>query len=149
MNNIFRIRAVGVLIMLATIAVFGLGVMLLWNALLPGMFGLFALNYWQAVGLLLLSRILFGGFGPGRFMTHVSQGRDERLFRHGNPLREKWMNMTNEERRAFIEREKNFMRFNRGFSRFHNFFEEGAPSGEGDKESDKQNASTKKEENNE
>jgi hypothetical protein len=123
MNEIFKIRATGVLIMLATLAVYGLGVMLLWNALLPGIFGLPALNYLQAAGLLLLSRILFGGFGPGRFMTHVSQGRDERLLRHGNPLREKWMNMTEEERKAFIAKEKDFMYFHRGFSRFHDFFD--------------------------
>jgi hypothetical protein len=132
MNKIFKIRAAGILITLAMLAVFGLGVMLLWNALLPGIFGLSGINYWQAAGLLLLSRILFGGFGPGPFMTHLRQGRDERLFRHGNPLREKWMNMTDEERRAFIGKEKDFMRFHHGFSRFHDFFD-----GDGEKSTGK------------
>lgn len=38
-------------------------VMLLWNWLLPPIFGLPALGFWQALGLLALCRILFGGFG--------------------------------------------------------------------------------------
>jgi hypothetical protein len=108
------------------VAVFGVGVMFLWNALLPGIFGLSVINYWQAAGLLLLSRILFGGFsvfGRELFMPHGGHSRDERLFRHGNPLREKWMNMTDEERKAFIAKEKDFLRFHRGFSRFHDFFD--------------------------
>jgi hypothetical protein len=150
MNKVFKIRSAGILVMLAMLAVFGIGVMLLWNALLPGVFGLPVLNYWQAAGLLLLSRILFGGlggFGGGRFLMRGGYGRDERLFHHGNPLREKWMNMTDDERKAFIKKEKDFMRFHRGFSRFHDFFEE--PSGEDDKESGKQDAPSKREKDNE
>ena len=37
----------------------------LWNALLPGLFGVPQVTFWQALGLLALSRILFGGFGGG------------------------------------------------------------------------------------
>jgi hypothetical protein len=86
--------------MLAMPAVFSLAVMLLWNALFPGIFRLPALNYWQTAGLLLVSWILFGGlggFGGRLFMPRGGYGGDERLFRHGNPLREKWMNMTDKE----------------------------------------------------
>ncbi len=48
-------------------AVIGLGVggyvvMLLWNWLIPVIFGWKAIGFVQAIGLLLLSRILFGGF---------------------------------------------------------------------------------------
>jgi hypothetical protein len=42
---------------------FGEVVRLLWNWLLPPLFGLPAITFWQALGLLLLARILFGGFG--------------------------------------------------------------------------------------
>jgi hypothetical protein len=38
-------------------------VMHLWNWLLPPLFGWRMLTFWQAVGLLLLCRILFGGLG--------------------------------------------------------------------------------------
>jgi hypothetical protein len=44
-------------------------VMWLWNWLLPALFGWKTLTFWQAVGLLALCRILFGGFrlgGPHR-----------------------------------------------------------------------------------
>ncbi len=51
----------------------GLVVMLLWNWLMPDIFGLKRLNYWQAWGLLILCTILFKGFGSGN-----SGGRRER-----------------------------------------------------------------------
>ena len=38
-------------------------VRLLWNWLLPAIFGFPRITFWQALGLLALSRILFGGFG--------------------------------------------------------------------------------------
>jgi len=47
---------------------------------------------------------------------------DEHLFGHGNKLREKWMNMSEEERKEFMEKEKDFFNFNRGFSRFNGRF---------------------------
>lgn len=50
-----------------------LAVMLLWNAILPSLLAVGRLGFWQALGLLLLCRILFGGLrgrgwgghGPG------------------------------------------------------------------------------------
>ena len=38
-------------------------VRLLWNWLLPPLFGWRQITFWQALGLLALCRILFGGFG--------------------------------------------------------------------------------------
>ncbi|GAA4412036.1 hypothetical protein GCM10023187_38580 [Nibrella viscosa] len=43
----------------------GFAVMGLWNTLLPAILGVSAITFWQALGLLVLSRILFGGFGRG------------------------------------------------------------------------------------
>lgn len=39
----------------------GLVVMLLWNAILPALLHVSVIEYWQALGLLVLARILFGG----------------------------------------------------------------------------------------
>lgn len=75
----------------ACIAAFGCAVMLLWNALLPRIAGLPALNFWEAAGLLLLGRLLFGG--PGWPGWHQS---------HKNPFREKWLAMNDEERKEFV-----------------------------------------------
>ena len=47
------------------VAVVGYVTMSLWNILMPYLFHLPLLTYWQALGLLLLSRLLLGGFGRG------------------------------------------------------------------------------------
>ena len=55
----FGILGIGLL------ALFGLVVMLLWNWLMPEIFGLKRLTYWQAWGLLVLCWILFKELGSG------------------------------------------------------------------------------------
>ena len=120
MKNIIKFRFAGIGIMLVTIAAFSVVVMLLWNALMPPLFALPVLNYWQAAGLMLLARLLFGGLvhdmvGHGRM-------RDNRRFDHGNKLREKWMNMSEEERKEFVEKEKEFFKSHQRFSHFHEIF---------------------------
>ena len=124
MRNTIKISFAGIGIMLATCAVFGVAVMLLWNALLPHIFGLPQLNYLQAAGLLILARVLFGGIGGGgrEFAGHRGAGGDERLFNQGSQLREKWMNMSDDERREFIGRERDFFKSYRRFSHFRDFF---------------------------
>jgi hypothetical protein len=42
---------------------FGYIIMSLWNWLMPDIFGLATITYWQAVGLFILAKIIFGGFG--------------------------------------------------------------------------------------
>jgi len=48
---------------LVALGVFGLVTAGLWNALMPAIFGLPSISFWQALGLLVLSRILFGQWG--------------------------------------------------------------------------------------
>jgi hypothetical protein len=43
--------------------VFGIVVMFLWNWLMPAIFGLGEISYWQAFGLVILAKLLFGAFG--------------------------------------------------------------------------------------
>jgi len=125
MKNTIKFRFIGILIMLVTCVLFGVVVMLLWNALLPEIFALPQISYLQAVGLLILARLLFGGIG-GNFRGHAMHRgarRDGYPFRHDNKLREKWMNMSEEERKDFMEKEKDFSNFFHGrFSRFRDSF---------------------------
>jgi hypothetical protein len=121
MRNTIKFRFAGIGIMLVTCAVFGVAVMLLWNALMMPLFALPQINYLQAAGLLILARLLFGGLGHGGLRR--SPGENDRLFHHGNKFREKWMNMSADERKEFIEKEKDFFKTYRGFSRFHDFFD--------------------------
>jgi len=67
-------------------------VMLLWNAILPPLLHVGNISYGQSIGLLILCRILFGGF---RF------GGPRRPYGPTNRLREKWMNMSDEEKAQF------------------------------------------------
>jgi hypothetical protein len=66
-------------------------VMNLWNVLMPAIFGLHAITFWQSLGLLVLSKILFGGFRPG-----MGGGAPWR-----RRMRERWEQMTPEEREKF------------------------------------------------
>jgi hypothetical protein len=84
-----------IVLVVAFAAIVGVVVMLLWNWLLPSIFGLKTINFLQAVGIVLLARVLFGGWGGGffsRFHAHA----------HQNPVREKWAKMSPEERDEFL-----------------------------------------------
>jgi hypothetical protein len=66
-------------------------VMRLWNWLLPTLFGFRQVSFWQALGILALCRILFGGFGlHGSHRSRLRRRMDER-----------WERMTPEERERF------------------------------------------------
>ncbi len=56
----------GIAIALAFVLAFGFFVRLLWNWLMPAIFGLRAITYLQGIGLLLLARVLFGRVGQRR-----------------------------------------------------------------------------------
>jgi len=73
------------------IALGGFVVQLLWNALLPPLFGWREVTFWQAIGLLALCRILFGGLGR--------HGFDRSRYRRR--MAERWEHMTPEDRERF------------------------------------------------
>jgi hypothetical protein len=85
----FFIAPLAIVAMVAFAALGGEVVRLLWNWLLPALFGWRQITFWQAVGLLALCRILFGGVS----------GRGFR-----GPGRRRWEKMTPEEREKFRER---------------------------------------------
>ena len=67
-HTIARKIAIGIALFfgfLFFIAFGGVVVLLLWNWLLPDIFHLRRITFWEALGLLALCRILFGGFGKG------------------------------------------------------------------------------------
>ncbi len=53
----------------------GLIIMWLWNWLMPEIFGLTTINYWQAVGIIILAKFLFGGFRSRRSNKKYSKFR--------------------------------------------------------------------------
>lgn len=85
----------------------------LWNWLLPPLFGFRQVTFWQALGMLALCRILFGGFG-----LQGSGGSDYR-----RRMAERWERMSPEERE----------RLRQGWRGRWGFVPPAAPGGEGNK----------------
>ena len=82
MRSTWVVRIFGIAIfLLIVIAGFGQAVLQLWNLLMPEIFGLHPISFWQAVGLMALSWILFGGLGMfrGRPMPYWRHRIAERL----------------------------------------------------------------------
>jgi hypothetical protein len=83
------------LFIIAAALIMGAVVMLLWNAVLPPLLNINQINYWQAIGLLVLCKILFGSFGPRR---HYGEPPFRRTY-----WKDKWANMSDEEKTKFKE----------------------------------------------
>lgn len=84
----------GVLFGVIAIGVLGLVTQLLWNWLVPTLFGAPMINFWQALGLLLLSKILLWPFGK----HHKNH--------NGGYWKQKWKGMTEEEKAVFRKKMK-------------------------------------------
>lgn len=95
MKNKFNKIALGILCGIAILFILTAIVMLLWNALLPQILHVTAINFWQAMGILVLSKILFGGFHGGRKKWGSKQH-----------LKEKFDQMSEEDRQRFKEKLK-------------------------------------------
>jgi len=79
--------------------------MWLWNWLMPAIFGLGTITFWQSAGILILSKILFSGG------CHSSRWHSERKKRYWHSrLDEKWNKMPDDKKEKFIQRmrEKGF-----------------------------------------
>lgn len=74
--------------------------MVLWNAIIPGVCGFQTINFVEALGLLALGLTLSGGITiPLAAMLHLLHpGHRKR----SHELRERWKNMSDEDRRAFM-----------------------------------------------
>jgi hypothetical protein len=94
MKRSFRARRVLFFILIAAVAIlfFGGAVMLLWNNVLARAVNVSTITFAQALGILVLSKILFGGFRGGWGGRH---------YYWKQRMSQKWNNMTPEEREKF------------------------------------------------
>ena len=88
------------LLFIVAVPLFGLLVMTLWNAILPEVIGVRSINFWQALGILVLSKILFGGFSGHK--RNRRRGRDKWM-----EMKQKFAGMNSEEREKFKAEWKN------------------------------------------
>lgn len=82
-----------VLLAVVIAALLSVAVMSLWNWLMPALFALHRIGFWQALGFLVLARILFGGL----------RGRHGPPFGWRRRMMERWEQMSPEEREKFRE----------------------------------------------
>ncbi|MGF2413876.1 hypothetical protein [Ferruginibacter sp.] len=81
------------------ITVFGFIVMGLWNAILPAVLGVKTITFIQALGILLLSKILFGGFNSKRWGNHRQEWKEK--------MKQRFETMTPDEKEKFKAEWKN------------------------------------------
>ncbi len=93
-KRVIFIAPLAILGMLLFVVIGGEVVLHLWNWLLPPLFGWREITFWQALGLLALCRILFGGFG--------FHGSGRSSFRRR--MEERCEHLTPEERERFRQR---------------------------------------------
>lgn len=86
------------LIVLAMAALLSFVVYELWNGVLTDVLGVKTITYWQALGLLVLAKILFGGF-PGR-----RGGPPFGPFFRRRMMMERWQSLTPEQREKLRQR---------------------------------------------
>jgi hypothetical protein len=87
-----EIVLLGIIIFFGVVVGLGEAVLQLWNWLMPSLFGLHQITFWQAVGVMALSWILFGkAFLGGRPYGRHWRGR----------MRDRWERMSPEEREQF------------------------------------------------
>src|SRR5665213_747422 len=97
MKRWWLMKAVKIAIMVAAgITIFGFVLMKLWNALIPEIFNAHEITFIQGIGLLVLARLLFGGFGHRWGGRHNWKGGQWKY-----RMEQKFANMTPEEREEF------------------------------------------------
>jgi hypothetical protein len=85
----------------AFVMLFSYIVMRLWNGILPDVLGVRTISFWQAMGILVLSKILFSGFGG----FHQKKEQFKNRFRQ--KMLDRWETMTPEEKQKFKDEWKN------------------------------------------
>ena len=90
------------LFIFAVLVPLGFIIMALWNNILMAVVPVTMINFWQALGIFLLSRILFGGF-PGK-PGWAGHGRRRKEMAE---MRNKWFNLSPDEKNEFNQQWKN------------------------------------------
>lgn len=94
-SRVLKIAGIAIVAVPLILGAFGLLVKSLWNWLMPELFGLHPITFWQALGVWILSRLLLAGF-QGRGRSHDRRWRARVI--------DRWERMTPEERERFRER---------------------------------------------
>jgi hypothetical protein len=111
MKRRFWMKKIMIMLLIAAVAIplFGFIIMSLWNAILPSVIHVSPITFWQALGIFVLSKLLFGGFHGGRGGRRESKWKFEMM--------NKWQNMSPEERDKWKQEMRNRCRtWGRGYN---------------------------------
>lgn len=106
MKRILKVLATILMFFVAVPLLAGFATTTLWNNILTSACGFNVINIWQGVGIFILGQILSGGFVLGGFFAVGSL--HHAIGHSGGKLKHHWHNMTDEERKAFIDRRATF-----------------------------------------
>jgi hypothetical protein len=109
--RVIKFAIVGVAAAIIFAIVFGLVVQVVWNRVMPPVFGLGPITYPQAFGLLLLAKVFFGGIGMrgrgfGRHRMHHRIGPDGSGSGNVGDFRDFWETEGREAFRTYVERKR-------------------------------------------
>jgi hypothetical protein len=83
--RVVGLAVIGVAFAALMALIFGFLVKWLWNWLMPDIFGLAPISYWQAFGLILLAKLFFGGFGhPHSDSRYADRFKQWAMSNHGD-----------------------------------------------------------------
>lgn len=108
MKKAIKATVISLLFLVVFPALAGLAVTALWNSIIPAVCGFQAITFWQGTGLFILGQILTGGFLLALFF--IGGGIHALGHRHGE-WKSHWHNMTDEQRREFINRRREHFGF--------------------------------------
>lgn len=111
MKKVFKCIC-ALVVFLSIPAVAGLGIMSLWNEIVPTTCGFAEIDFWQSVGLFLIGQLLSGGSLITLFL--IIGAFHAILHHHSDDWGSHWHNMTREQKLEFMERRR------KAHLRFHN-----------------------------
>ncbi len=109
-KGVFKVLIGGVIV-ITLVFLFGYITMRLWNWLMPEIFELGAINYWQALGLLILAKILFGGFGNHKSKRSNKKPNDRCRPRYNKGLKSDFSNWKYYDKFWEVQGEKAFQEY--------------------------------------
>lgn len=101
-KNTTKNRVLRAIVFIAIAAAAVAAVMFLWNYLVPAITGWAAINYWQALGLMVLGRLVTGGFRKPKSNKRSSRNEDGHF--HPQHAHHHFEGMSKEEKREHIKR---------------------------------------------
>lgn len=92
-------------------------IMFLWNSIIPNLFNISTITYWQSIGLFVLARIFFGGIWKSDWCSGYNRIKHD--YPENSPIYKKWASMTSEQQKDYIAKRREHFRHDK-----HHYFDQ-------------------------